>query len=88
MASTVSSTNLPPIGADGHDLVQNRDSVALWGPLVEPFLKGSLAISGDIPPALEQARAVAGPDDLICVAGSLFVAAAAREALDLDGVID
>lgn len=55
---------------------------------VEPFLTGSLAITDDIPPALEQAQAIADPDDLICVTGSLFVAAAAREALDLDGVID
>ena len=32
---------LPPVGADGHDLISNRDAVALWAPLVEPFLKAS-----------------------------------------------
>ncbi|HYF65756.1 MAG TPA: folylpolyglutamate synthase/dihydrofolate synthase family protein [Herpetosiphonaceae bacterium] len=37
----------------------------------------------DIPPALELARELAGPNDLICVTGSLFVAAAAREAVGL-----
>jgi dihydrofolate synthase/folylpolyglutamate synthase len=55
---------------------------------VVPFLRGSLVITDDIPPALEQARALADPDDLICVAGSLFVAAAAREALGLAEVVD
>ena len=55
---------------------------------VEPLLHGPLVITEDIPPALEEARALAGPDDLICVAGSLFVAAAAREALGLAEVVD
>jgi len=55
---------------------------------VEPFLRGPLIITDDIPPALDKAREIAGPNDLICVAGSLFVAAAAREALGLAEVID
>ena len=55
---------------------------------IEPFLRGPLFITGDIPPALEKARALAGEDDLICVTGSLFVAAAAREALGMPAVID
>ncbi len=55
---------------------------------VEPFLRGPLIITDDIPPALAKAREIAGPNDLICVAGSLFVAAAAREALGLAEVID
>lgn len=57
-------------------------------PAVRPLLSGPLFITDDIPPALEQARSLAGPDDLICVAGSLFVAAAAREALGLASVVD
>ena len=55
---------------------------------VQPYLRGQLFVADDIPPALEQARALADPDDLICVAGSLFVAAAAREALGLAEVMD
>jgi dihydrofolate synthase / folylpolyglutamate synthase len=55
---------------------------------IQPFLRGAVVITDDIPPALEQARAVASPHDLICVTGSLFVAAAAREALGLADVID
>jgi dihydrofolate synthase/folylpolyglutamate synthase len=37
----------------------------------------------DPPAALAQAQALAHPDDVICITGSLFVAAAAREALGL-----
>ncbi len=63
-------------------------SPATLAPTVRPLFDGPLFITDDIPPALEQARALAAPDDLICVAGSLFVAAAAREALGLPAVID
>ncbi len=54
----------------------------------EPLLRrgaGSapLLLTGDAPEALACARELAGPDDLICVTGSLFVVAAAREALGL-----
>ncbi len=42
-----------------------------------------MLLTPDIPEALDQARALAGPEDLICVTGSLFVVAAAREALGL-----
>jgi dihydrofolate synthase/folylpolyglutamate synthase len=37
----------------------------------------------DVPEAVQQAQALAAPDDLILVTGSLFVAAAARETLGL-----
>lgn len=56
--------------------------------LVEPLLQGQMFFTDDIPPALDKARKLAGPDDLIVVAGSLFVAAAARETLGLDAVVD
>jgi dihydrofolate synthase/folylpolyglutamate synthase len=36
-----------------------------------------------VPDALAQARRLARPDDVICVTGSLFVVAAARETLGL-----
>ena len=55
---------------------------------VEPYLRGPLVVTEDIPPAIDEARRLAGDDDLICVAGSLFVAAAAREALGLAAAID
>ncbi len=44
---------------------------------------GPVLETSDIPPALELARELANPQDLICVTGSLFVVAAAREALGL-----
>ena len=31
---------LPPVGTDGHDLIQAREAVPLWAPLVEQFLAG------------------------------------------------
>jgi dihydrofolate synthase/folylpolyglutamate synthase len=54
----------------------------------EPLLRreagaGPLLIADDVPEALERARALAAQDDLICVTGSLFVVAAAREALGI-----
>lgn len=42
-----------------------------------------IALTSDIPQALDQARILAHPNDLICVTGSLFVVAAARETLGL-----
>ena len=45
---------------------------------VRPYLAGTLALTSDVDAALEGALALAGPDDLVCITGSLFVAAAAR----------
>jgi dihydrofolate synthase/folylpolyglutamate synthase len=50
---------------------------------VAPLARGPVEEQPDIPPALDLARQLAGPNDLICVTGSLFVAAAAREAAGL-----
>jgi dihydrofolate synthase/folylpolyglutamate synthase len=50
---------------------------------VAALFSGPTIETSDIPPALEQARQLANPQDLICVTGSLFVVAAAREALGL-----
>ncbi|MFL5802141.1 MAG: bifunctional folylpolyglutamate synthase/dihydrofolate synthase [Roseiflexaceae bacterium] len=52
----------------------------------EPLLHDAripIVIAPDVPKAIERARKLAGPGDLICVTGSLFVVAAAREALGL-----
>jgi len=54
----------------------------------EPLLRRGdehvpLILTADAPEALERARELAGPNDLICVTGSLFVVAAAREALGI-----
>lgn len=46
-------------------------------------LRGPLVVTPDVRTALDAARGLAGPRDLICVTGSLFVVAAAREALGL-----
>lgn len=43
------------------------------------------ASAADAAAALRLARAASGPDDLICVTGSLFIAAEAREALGVVG---
>jgi dihydrofolate synthase/folylpolyglutamate synthase len=45
---------------------------------VRPYLAGTLTLTSDVDAALEGALALAGPDDLVCITGSLFVAAAAR----------
>ena len=42
-----------------------------------------LILTGDAPEAIDRARELAAPGDLICVTGSLFVVAAAREALGI-----
>jgi dihydrofolate synthase/folylpolyglutamate synthase len=54
----------------------------------EPLLRrgtnhAPLVLTGDAPEALDRARELAEPGDLICVTGSLFVVAAAREALGI-----
>lgn len=55
----------------------------------QPYLaSGTPALTPDIPEALELARSMAHPDDLICVTGSLFVVGAARQALGLATVCD
>lgn len=50
---------------------------------VLPLAHGLVEEASDVPPAIERARELADPQDLICVTGSLFVVAAAREALGL-----
>ncbi len=52
----------------------------------EPLLRDAqipIVIAPDVPEALDLARQLANAGDLICVTGSLFVVAAAREALGL-----
>lgn len=51
--------------------------------IARPYLRSEPVMTNDIPDALEVARTLAQPDDLICVTGSLFVVGAAREALGL-----
>jgi len=63
-----------------HPRAMDLDRVAA---IVRPHLRGPLTLAPEIGDALAQARALAGPDDLICVTGSLFVVAAARESLGL-----
>lgn len=50
---------------------------------ISPYLHGILVLNADIGDALQDALMHAGSNDVICVAGSLFVAGAAREALGL-----
>ena len=56
-------------------------SLANLAAVVAPLMRGPVHLADDIPPALDLARQFAQPDDLICVTGSLFVVAAARETL-------
>ncbi len=65
--------------------------VKLLAEHVRPLLAGPdvpLIFTDDIPPAIDAARSLAGPDDLICITGSLFPVAAAREALGVATEID
>jgi dihydrofolate synthase / folylpolyglutamate synthase len=64
--------------------------VELLAEHVRPLLRPGtpLIMTHDIPPALDEARRLAGPDDCICVTGSLFPVAAAREALGVATEID
>ena len=48
-----------------------------------PWTNASITTAPDVQLAIHAARSLAQADDLICVAGSLFVVAAAREALGL-----
>ena len=53
--------------------------------LARPFFEGSqLLLTNGVANALTLAQALARPNDLICVTGSLFVVGEAREALGLD----
>jgi dihydrofolate synthase/folylpolyglutamate synthase len=64
-------TDLDALAERAAPLLQRGDSHA---PLI---------LSPDAPEALDRARELAEPGDLICVTGSLFVVAAAREALGI-----
>jgi dihydrofolate synthase/folylpolyglutamate synthase len=63
-----------------HPRAMDLDRVAA---VAEPHLRGPISLIPEIGDALAYARSIARPDDLICVTGSLFVVAAAREALGL-----
>jgi dihydrofolate synthase / folylpolyglutamate synthase len=66
-------------------------SLEMLSEQVRPLLRAPdspLLFTDDIPPALDLARRLAAPEDLICVTGSLFVVAAAREALGAATEID
>lgn len=79
-AAVVLTRSYHPRSADIATLAQHVT------PLLQPG--APLLVTDDIPPALDEARRLAQPDDLICVAGSLFVVAAAREALGVATEID
>lgn len=54
----------------------------------EPYLEGrggrpQVVLAGEVAAAMERARELAGPEDVICVTGSLAIVAEAREALGL-----
>ncbi|MCS6887305.1 bifunctional folylpolyglutamate synthase/dihydrofolate synthase [Chloroflexus sp.] len=68
------------ITRSSHPKAMDLDRIAAE---VEPFTSAPMQIVPVVAEALAAARALAGPDDLICVTGSLFVAGAAREALGL-----
>lgn len=64
----------------GHPRAMDIDRMVLE---VGQHLRGPLVVTPDVRTALDASRGLAGPRDLICVTGSLFVVAAAREALGL-----
>jgi dihydrofolate synthase/folylpolyglutamate synthase len=68
------------ITRSSHPKAMDLDRIAAE---VEPFASAPMTIMPVVSEAIATARTLAGPDDLICVTGSLFVAGAAREALGL-----
>lgn len=67
--------------------ITDLDALAeLARPLLAPG--AALASEPNVPAALERARELAGADALVCVSGSLFVVALAREALGIAEVKD
>ncbi len=56
-------------------------------PVVEPYGKETTIIT-HVPDAVNHAIDTAGPDEVICVAGSLYVVGEARQMLDLSGRIN
>ncbi|GIV87696.1 MAG: bifunctional folylpolyglutamate synthase/dihydrofolate synthase [Chloroflexus sp.] len=68
------------ITRSSHPKAMDLDRIAAE---VEPFASAPMTIVPVVAEAIATARTLAGPDDLICVTGSLFVAGAAREALGL-----
>lgn len=56
--------------------------------LAAPYLRGDLYTAGELSQAIALARSLASPADLICVTGSLFVVADAREVLELPYIRD
>ncbi|MGB9738081.1 bifunctional folylpolyglutamate synthase/dihydrofolate synthase [Chloroflexus sp.] len=68
------------ITRSSHPKAMDLDRIATE---VEPFTSAPITIVPIVAEAIATARTLAGPDDLICVTGSLFVAGAAREALGL-----
>ncbi len=90
--------DIPAIAAelvpDMHTVILTRSrhpratDPAVLADAIKPYLKGSLYLTDTVAEAIATARSLAEVDDVVCVAGTLFVAAEAREALDLDAVID
>jgi dihydrofolate synthase/folylpolyglutamate synthase len=64
----------------GHPRAMDMDRIVAE---VGHHLRGPLVVTPDVRSALDAARNLSGPRDLICVTGSLFVVAAAREAMGL-----
>ncbi len=68
------------ITRSSHPKAMDLDRIAAE---VEPWTTAPVQIAPVVANAVDVARTLAGPDDLICITGSLFVAGAAREALGL-----
>jgi dihydrofolate synthase/folylpolyglutamate synthase len=69
-------TDLPALATQAEPLLE-RDSQ-----------RAPLVLAADVGEALARARDLAGPTDVICVTGSLFVVALAREALGIAEEVD
>ncbi len=54
----------------------------------QPFVQGPVEVVAGVSAALARARELAGPEDLICVTGSLFPVAEVREELGLAEEVD
>jgi dihydrofolate synthase/folylpolyglutamate synthase len=79
-AALVPAAAVVVITRSTHPRAMDLDRVA---EIVREYTHGPLLLAPEMGAALDQARTLAGPKDLICITGSLFVVAAAREALGL-----
>lgn len=73
------------VTAADHPRAADRHEIAA---AVRQQVSAAVEVADDVAAALDRAREIAAPDDLICACGSLFIAGGVREALGLAEEVD